>query len=335
VKAGRGRELMGALLILAGVALIAGSLALHSWGTSNPPTSSGAAPPLTTLERQSLQRDRSAVVKLPQALAEIPAAMVDASRSPAGTQLTRTQASELLFEHPELGQLLRAVEKPDVIAAPLTDGLTARTSSPAGPPLLPTKSLVLFFIVPGVLSVGLGLVLRSRRWSPTAVRVAPLAALVAGAVVLVGLFAPGDGGPAPWRAIAGAAANSRPVVNVAEVQNHLSTLEQVYDDVVPALQIAGAAGHQVLSPQSAAAVLSGNTRLVDLDRFVTDFNALYGTGILISQEAASSQASTPQPHAVRGLAWLGLIAGSVLTLLGLTWAALSRRPNGQAVQVIA
>jgi hypothetical protein len=319
VRSARSHYLAGALLIVLGVLLVAGSTALHAWGASNPPTSSGDAPPLTGAEQRALQHDRSAVATLPEAFREVPTAMADAAHSASGSPLSRTHASELLFEHPELGQLLKAIERPDALTSPLARGLAAQNASRNHQLLIPDTSLLAFFVVPGVVLIGLGLALRTRPRSLRAGRAVPWVCVLAGVAVLVGLLVPGGSAPAPWHAFARAPVASDADINTGVIQDRLATLEQVYDDVVPALQIAGAAGRQVLDPQSAVAVLSGNTHLVALDHFVTNFNSLYGAGVLISQQSASSSKGSLAPHAMRGLAWLGLVAGLVLMLAGFVW----------------
>jgi hypothetical protein len=331
VSGARGREVTGALLIVLGAALIVGSLALHAWGGSASVSSVGAAPPLSPAELTTLAHDRSAVTSLPQALAEVPSAMVDAARSSAGSPLTRTSASELLFEHPELGALLRAIERPGATTTPLSSLLS--TSTPRrGPPLLSTGAVVVVFVLPGLMLIALGLVLRSRRGARWVTWGVPATCLAAGALLVVGLLVPDDGGTAPIHALGGVAAAAPSPVSAGDVQTALSTLEQVYDDVVPALQIAGAAGRVVLDPQSAVAVLSTDHHLGALDDFVTNFTALYGVGVLVTQQAASRADGSDAPHAARGLAWLGLLAGLVLLLAGGASATrrVTRRPLATA-----
>jgi hypothetical protein len=324
---GSRRSLVGGVLILVGVVLMAGSWALHASGSTAPVTSSGSAPPLSTIERLSLQHDRNAVAQLPDALRQVTLAMADAAGSGASTPLSTTKAGELLFEHPELTQLLKAVERPEATAQPLAQGLATPTRASAGVGLLPTLPLVFFFVLPGALAVGLGLTLRRRADTTPTGRLVPALCLTAALVVLVGVAAPVDGGTAPWHALSGAGASGQGTESVGAVQNDLATLEQVYDDIVPALQIAGAAGRQVLTPQAAVATLAQSPRLADLNRFVTNFDQLYGAGILISQESAANASSPVTPGAMR---WLEVTA--IVTALLLFGAGLDlrrRRPPRQ------
>ena len=121
------RYLTGAILVLTGILLVAGSLALHSWGSKTVVTSSGIAPPLSSAERATLVRDGSTVSALPRALGEVTEAMSDAARSASGSPLSPTRAGDLLFEQPELTPLLHAVEHPRQVA----DGPPNHTSAPA------------------------------------------------------------------------------------------------------------------------------------------------------------------------------------------------------------
>ncbi len=275
--------------------------------------------PLSSVEVKALQHDRSAVRSLPQALREVPDAMVDAATSSAGSALSRTEASELLFEHPELGPLLRAVERPRATASPLSS-LLSKPASNSGPGLISTASTIVFFVLPGLVAVGLGLALRTRRGEGQRTRSAAVTCVVAGSLVLVGLLLPIGGGEAPLHAIGGGTTGAPSVVSASDVQGALATLEQVYDDVVPALQIAGAAGRIALDPQTAVAVLGADPPLEALNHFVTDFNALYGAGVLITQQAAFTETDSVAPHAMRGLAWLALTSGLLLLLTGALWA---------------
>jgi len=325
VNASRWRTAIGAVLIVAGSVLIAGSLALHAWGSTVSLTSGGSAPALSAAEQSALRLDRTTVQAVPQALREVPVAMAAAS----GSALTRTQAGEILFEHPELGALLRAIEHPGSVTGPLAEGLFPSAAQQSGEPLLPVGTLLLFFVGPGVVAIGLGLALRSRKWADGAMRVAPVVGVIAGLVVFSGVVAPIDHGTAAWHALDQTSAASRSVVNSNVVEADLGTLEQVYDDVVPALQLAGAAGRQVLDPQSAVAVLSAHD-LASLDRFVTDFNRLYGAGVLISQQAASVPETPSAPAAMRWLVWMGLVSGALLIGAGVTAGVIRRRELASA-----
>jgi hypothetical protein len=322
------RNLIGAILILAGVVLGAGSLALRSWGSRTVETSSGSAPPLSTTERGTLTRDGSDISSLPQAMREVPDAMVDAARADRGDPLDRTRASEILFEHPELSPLLKAVEHPTVVADSLAGGLRP-VKAQTEVPLLPLGSTLLFFVVPGVLAVLLGAALRSRRLWSGAQRLAAALCLVAALVVLTGMFAPIDSGLAPWKALTQATGQGAMPVSTSILQGDLSQLEEVYDDVVPALQYAGAVGHQVLNPEAAVQVLGESPHLAALNRFVTDFSALYGVGVLITQQQAGSSAAPNGSPAMRWLDWLGVF--SALLFLSLGFAALLMRRRGRNV----
>jgi hypothetical protein len=314
------RDLAGGCLIVLGAGLIVGSLALHAWGGSTSSDAVGTAPPLSSVELTALAHDRAAVTSLPRAFGEVPNAMVDAARSSAGTPLDRTAASEILFEHPELGPLLMAVERPSATAAPLAS-LLSPAAPPNGPPLLSNGLVVVVFVLPGLAALGLGLALRSRRGGRWVTRAGPITCLVAGALLTVGLLVPDDGGAAPIHALGGVAAAAPSAVTAPDVQGALATLEQVYDDVVPALQIAGAAGRVVLDPQSAVAVLGADRHLRALNGFVTNFNALYGVGVLVTQQAASRAETSVAPHAMRGLVWLGLGAALAFLVVGVTGAS--------------
>lgn len=311
----RRHDIVGALFIVFGATLIVGSLALHAWGGSNADSPVGDAPPLSSIELSTLAHDRPIVLSLPQAFREVPSAMVDAAHSPAGQSLSRTQASELLFEHPELGQLLKAIERPAATVAPLSTLLSDRPPR-SGPLLLSTWLVVVFFGIPGLLAITLGLALRSRRGVRWVNRAVPVTCLVAGALLAVGLLVPDDGGTAPIHVLGGFSAAAPSTVGAAAVQDTLATLEQVYDDVVPALQVAGAAGRVVLDPQSAVGILGKDSHLRALDTFVTNFNALYGVGVLVTQQAASRATSSADPHAMQDLVWLGLVAGLLLLVIG-------------------
>jgi hypothetical protein len=321
------RYLVGGVLILTGVFLVVGSLALHSWGSRTVEAAGGIAPPLSADERSALVRDSSAVSNLPKALREVPYAMVDAARSKGVSPLSRTQAGELLFEHPELTPLLRAVEHPTAVADSLARGLGAPETAEV--PLVPLGIALLFFVAPGVLAVALGATLRSRRLWSGAQRLAPALCLVAGLVVVIGTLVPIDNGVAPSKGITQGASQGANDVDASVLQGDLSQLEQVYDDIVPALQYAGAMGHQVLDPESAVQVLVDDPHLSDLNGFVTNFSKLYGVGVLVTQEAAGSDASPNASQAMRWLAWVGLLSAAVFLSLGA--ASLSWRRRRDAI----
>jgi hypothetical protein len=317
------RHRIGAVLILVGLVLVAGSLALHSWGSRTTATPSGTAPALSAAERASLVRDGSTVASLPQAFREVTEAMADAAASKSGSSLSTTRAGELLFEHPELTPLLKAVEHPSLVANSLSRGLRP-ARKPTQAPLLSLPDDVLFFVLPGALAVLLGAALRSRRFWSGAQAFAPAVCLIAGAVVLVGIFAPIDSGSTLWSDVTGSGAQ-RSAVTPAALQGDLSQLESIYDDVVPALQYAGAAGRQVLEPGQAVQVLAEHPRLRALNGFVTDFSELYGVGVLITQQAASVSAAPDASRSMRWLDWSGLMAGLVLLLLSLLGLGARRR----------
>jgi hypothetical protein len=309
------RYRIGAVLIVVGLVLVAGSLALRSWGSRTTATPSGIAPPLSGAEKATLVRDGSTVAALPRAFREVTKAMAKAAASKTGSSLTTTRAGELLFEHPELTPLLKAVEHPTQVANSLTRGLRpARAATQA--PVLSLADALLFFVLPGFLAVVLGAALRSRRFWAGAHVVAPALSLIVGMVVLVGVFAPIDSGSALWSDATGGGQQSS-TVNPAAFQGDLSQLEAIYDDVVPALQYAGAAGRRVLEPEQAVQVLANDPRLQALNGFVTNFSELYGVGVLVTQQAASVSAAPDANRSMRLLDWGGLVAGVTLLLLSL------------------
>jgi hypothetical protein len=301
-----------------------GSLALHSWGSRTVVTQSGVAPPLSAAERSTLARDGSMILTLPRALREVPDAMSDAARSKAGSPLSRTRAAELLFEYPQLSPLLKAVEHPTEVADSLELGLQPASGSNQVP-LVPLDEALLFFVVPGVLAVALGTALRSRRRWPIAQRIAPLVCVFAVLVVIAGIFAPIDNGVAPWNVVTDGALSSSNHASTSTLEYDLAQLEVVYDDIVPALQYAGAVGHQVLNPQSAVQVLVDYPHLSALSGFVTDFSTLYGVGVLISQQAAGSGAAPNASQAMHWLDWVGLLAAVLLLSLGAGVTLMRRR----------
>jgi hypothetical protein len=149
--------------------------------------------------------------------------------------------------------------------------------------------------------------------------------LVAGVAVLIGTFVPIDSGASPWSAASGSGGAHAPV-SASSVQADLSTLEQVYDDVVPALQNAGAAGHQVIDPEAAVQLLASDPRTRALSRFVTNFSALYGIGVLLTQRAASSAADPAAYQAMQWLAWVGLLSALASLLVGVAASRGRRHP---------
>jgi hypothetical protein len=315
----RHRGLIGAVLVILGVALVAGPLALHA-ARQHAVAPAASAPPLTGAEQAALERDRSVVASLPRALSQVPAAMVDAARSKSGTPLDRAQAIGLLSAHPELAALYGAVEAPHAIAGPLARGLGSPTQS-VGAPTLGLGDLLIFFGVPGLLLVLVGMLLRTRAATPLP-GVGLVMVLVAGALVLTGVFAPLDNGTSVWSGAASATRGTG-TVTAQSVEQSLARLQQVYDDIVPALQTAGAAGRQVLDPQSAAQRIATDRHLGALNQFVTNFSALYGAGILITQKLDSTPSGASSSPSLRWLAWPGLPVG--LGLLGASGAVILRR----------
>jgi protein-S-isoprenylcysteine O-methyltransferase Ste14 len=316
------RHLTGATLILTGLFLLVGALALQSWGSRTVVTSSGAAPPLTAAERAALVRDGSTISSLPLALGEVTQAMADAARSKSGSPLTTTRAGELLFEQPELTPLLHAVEHPAAVADSLKRGLRPARGTAHVESLL---DVLWCFVLPGVITVVLGVALRSRRFWARARGLAPILSVVIGTVVLAGVFAPIDSGSTLWSSATHGPLASSSQVNPSVFEVDLSQLEAVYDDIVPALQYAGATGRQVLDPESAVQVLADYRQLDALDRFVTDFSALYGVGVLITQEAAGLSEAPNGSQAMHWLGWIGLLAGLALLLVGLAGLVSRRR----------
>jgi hypothetical protein len=316
----RARGLIGAVLIVLGVALVAVPFALRSLAGQSAATSPASAPPLTAVERTTLDRDRSVVSSLPKALAEIPSAMADAARSKDVSPLVRSEALRLLTLHPELSVLLEAVRNPGTVANSLIRGI----NSPDRPPKQPVPGvgdLLVFLALPGVLTATLGTLIRRRSTTPFP-SAAPLVVLLAGALLLVGVFAPLDNGNSAW-SNAMSTGTSSSTVSAQSVEQSLATLEQVYDGIVPALQIAGAAGRQVLDPESALQRIAGDPHLRALNQLVTNFSALYGAGILITQEIDASPSTPAPPLADSALAWFGLVAG--LALIGSSGGSLFSR----------
>jgi hypothetical protein len=225
---------------------------------------------------------------------------------------------------PQLSPLLHAIEHPTVLADSLAQGLRpARRGSEV--PLLSFGDAFLFFVVPAGIAVILGTLLRSRRFGSGAKRVMAIPCVVCALIVLIGLFAPIDNGSAPFEGVIDGTSQDSVPVTPSALQGDLSQLQAIYDDIVPALQYAGAAGRRVLDPESAAQVLAENRGLMALDGFVTNFSELYGVGVLITQQAESSSANPNTADAMRWLDWLAVVAAAVFLLCGGAALAFRRR----------
>jgi hypothetical protein len=340
------RRWAGVVLIISGALLIGLPLALHACSTETGARPLGNAPPLSATEVGVVRRSRVAVAALPQALALVPAAMIDgaALAKPQAPALTQAGAIQLLSQ-PSLLALRQAVQDPGPLATPLSRALTAADSS-TRPARFPSIGLLLvLFGLPGVVALMAGaLLLLSGPGRPSPVpRILPTACLLAAVWLIVTAFLPIiPGGRSVWsNALRGRQESHQlsiplgpgePAVSspgaTTTMQANLNVLQGVYADIVPAIEAGATSVGGTLSDSDAVSVIGTDARLAPLKQLILGLSGIYGAGILSVQAAASAEATAPSRHASTYLPLVGVPLALVLTGAALLAVApRSRRPT--------
>ena len=323
------RPLSAVVLTVAGLFLVVAPqlVAARARGTSA--GAAGRATPLSPLERAALDRGQVAAASLPAALASVPTAVVDAARTGRHPVVTTpAQAMSLLAGHAELAALTAASRNPAALAGDLTNRLAAAGRSPEPPPAPSVPFLLLTTGAPGCVATaaGLALALAIAMGRPPPRRAMRRLPAVVAVVAIGALFLPAlPGGSSVWAA-AGSAPTPGPGSSTAAsaVGADLTSLQTVYGEIVPAVQLGAATSGKGLSAGQAVGVILADPRLVPLQRLIVGLPNLYGAGVL-AMKAATATGAAPAAAAHARAELPAVVIGPALALLlipllGALWA---------------
>jgi hypothetical protein len=259
---------------------------------------------------------------LPTAFAQIPMAVADVTTG--GSSGTRADGLRLLNQHPDLVGLARVAENPSPMVTPLTMGLAAADAVGRNPRFPSVRRLLVLFGVPGLMAVLAGAVVLGCGLRRGPLRAAQGGCVLAAVWLVVAAVAPvSPGRPSlvgEARASVDASHRVQSVAGPAAVQSlqtDLALLQNIYADVVPAVQAAATSSGHTLTNAQAGRIIMADPRLVELQRFVTGLSALYGAGVLAVQASAANQGVAQMTGPLLVLPAVAIILA--LALVALAW----------------
>ena len=135
-----------------------------------------------------------------------------------------------------------------------------------------------------------------------------------------------------WSAASAGSASSSASSPTSTVGADLRSLQTVYGEVVPAVQLGAASSGKTLSAGQAVDVVLADGRLVPLQHLIVGLSDLYGAGVL-AMKASSSTEPTAAGHARAELPAVVIGPALALLLIPLLGAALEPRERLQPVVV--
>jgi hypothetical protein len=105
------------------------------------------------------------------------------------------------------------------------------------------------------------------------------------------------------------------------LQTDLALLQNVYADVVPAVQAGAVASGRALTNAEAGRLILADPRLPDLQHFLKGLSGLYGAGVLAVQASASNASTTQVSAPLLVLVAMAAILALALLLLPLLASA--------------
>lgn len=315
------RRLATWALILIGGALLATPFVLNMWVRAP----RGAAmisdfKPYMTEARASLYND-DYLPTISLGFGSVPTALGDAARHYGGTGMTYDQAVTFLQGHPALSDLANIQQNFPTMAAPFTNMVSVMVRDVPGfdgvAGLPPFWLFPFFFALPGVILIGVGVILlRRERSRPAGGRAPQWTALVLGLGLVAAPFLPmPPGWVLMWRVAppgaqviadfggpASGVPGSPPIMSndtVTLFNGYLSTMQKGHDEIVPAIQAVAASQGRTISASEARDFIRSDVKVSQLsdivDRFPTMYASFHGMLTVMARDVPDYEAVKALP----------------------------------------